>query len=86
MSSAAVDRRLRSHLIDFTRWLFDSEVADCGGVTRIEELKHPDSDGVGRDATAEDAYSAWFVMENGCTAMHDTGFAAAVSTDTARSC
>ena len=29
-------------------------------------------------APAEDAYSAWFVMENGCTATHDTGFAAAV--------
>ncbi|WP_099038583.1 Gfo/Idh/MocA family protein [Mycobacterium neglectum] len=59
-----------SHLIDFTRWLFNSEVADCGGVTRI--------DGSPREATAEDAYSAWFTMANGCTAAHDTGFAAAV--------
>ena len=59
-----------SHLIDFTRWLFNSEVADCGGVTRI--------DGSPPDATAEDAYSAWFTMANGCTAAHDTGFAAAV--------
>ena len=67
-----------SHLIDFTRWLFDSEVAECGGITRIEEPKHPDEDGSPRTATAEDAYSAWFVMENGCTATHDTGFAAAV--------
>jgi predicted dehydrogenase len=67
-----------SHVIDFTRWLFGSEVTDCGGVTRIDELKHPDPDGVTRDATAEDGYSAWFLMANGCTAMHDTGFAAAV--------
>lgn len=59
-----------SHLIDFTRWLFGSEIADCGGVTRI--------DGSPPEATAEDAYSAWFRMANGCTAMHDTGFAAAV--------
>ncbi|TDO12408.1 putative dehydrogenase [Mycobacterium sp. BK086] len=59
-----------SHLIDFTRWLFDSEVADCGGVTRI--------DGSPPEATAEDAYSAWFTMANGCTAAHDTGFAGAV--------
>ncbi len=59
-----------SHLIDFTRWLFNSEVADCGGVTRI--------DGSPPEATAEDAYSAWFTMANGCTAAHDTGFAAAV--------
>jgi predicted dehydrogenase len=67
-----------SHVIDFTRWLFDSNVADCGGVTRIEEPKHPDRDGSSRNATAEDAYSAWFVMENGCTATQDTAFAAAV--------
>ena len=69
-----------SHIIDFTGWLFGSEVADCGGVTRIDELKHPDPDGATRDATAEDGYSAWFLMANGCTAMHDTGFAAAVPT------
>ena len=59
-----------SHLIDFTRWLFDSEVVDCGGVTRI--------DGSPPEATAEDSYSAWFKMANGCTASHDTGFAGAV--------
>jgi predicted dehydrogenase len=57
-----------SHLIDFTRYLFDSDIADCGGVVRT------DIDG----ATAEDSYSAWFVMANGCTATHDTGFTAAV--------
>jgi predicted dehydrogenase len=61
-----------SHLIDYTRWLFDSEVAECGGLTRIE--------GSPPEATAEDAYSAWFVLTNGCTAAHDTGFAAAVPT------
>ena len=59
-----------SHLIDFTRWLFNSEVADCGGVTRI--------DGSPPEATAEDAYSAWFAMANGCTATHDSAFAGAV--------
>ena len=59
-----------SHLIDFTRWLFNSEVAECGGVTRI--------DGSPPEATAEAAYSAWFRMANGCTAAHDTGFAGAV--------
>lgn len=57
-----------SHLIDFTRHLFGSEIAECGGVTRTDIP----------DATAEDAYSAWFVMANGATATHDTGFAAAV--------
>ncbi len=66
-----------SHVIDFTRWLFDSEVTACGGVTRIEDLEHVDRDGTSRKATAEDAYSAWFLMDNGCAAVHDTGFAAA---------
>jgi predicted dehydrogenase len=50
--------------------LFDSEVTECGGVTRIEASPP--------EATAEDAYSAWFRMANGCTAVHDTAFAAAV--------
>ncbi|SEH64630.1 Predicted dehydrogenase [Mycolicibacterium rutilum] len=59
-----------SHLIDFTRWLFDSEITDCGGVTRI--------DGSAEGATAEDGYSAWFTTADGATAIHDTGFAAAV--------
>lgn len=58
-----------SHLIDFTRWLFDSDIIDCGGVT------HTGIPG----ATAEDGYSAWFRMANGATATHDTGFAAAVA-------
>ena len=67
-----------SHLIDFTRWLFDSEVAKCGGMIRIEDPARPDRDGVLQKATAEDAYSAWFVMQNGCTAAHDTAYAASV--------
>jgi predicted dehydrogenase len=61
-----------SHLIDYTRWLFGSEITGCGGATRIE--------GSPPEATAEDAYSAWFELANGCTAAHDTGFAAAVPT------
>lgn len=67
-----------SHLIDFMRGLFDSEVAKCGGIVRIEDHVRPDRDGVPQTATAEDAYSAWFVMENGCTAAHDTAYCAAV--------
>ena len=68
-----------SHLIDFTRWLFGSEVADCGGLTRIEDPQHPDREGRLYTATAEDAYTAWFRLENGATAAHDTGFATAVA-------
>ncbi|MCB2061774.1 MAG: Gfo/Idh/MocA family oxidoreductase [Novosphingobium sp.] len=67
-----------SHLIDFMRCLFDSEVADCGGVMRTEWATRKDRDGKEQDATAEDAYSAWFLMENGCTVSHDTGYCAPV--------
>lgn len=66
-----------SHLIDFMRVLFDSDVANCGGVTRIEDANRKDRDGVARVATAEDAYSAWFVMKNGATVAHDTAYCAA---------
>ncbi|MCG5431088.1 Gfo/Idh/MocA family oxidoreductase [Mycobacterium sp. MYCO198283] len=68
-----------AHLIDLTRWLLDSEVDRCGGVARIEEAIRRDADGEPTASTAEDAYSAWFVMANGCTATHDTAFAAPTS-------
>jgi predicted dehydrogenase len=67
-----------SHLIDFTRWLLNSEVAKCGAVSRIEEPTQLDRNGVERTATAEDAYSAWFTMQNGCTSTQDTAYAASV--------
>lgn len=69
-----------SHLIDFTRWLFGSEIVDCGGVTRIDDPTHPDAEGATHDATAEDAYAAWFTMASGATAAHDTGFGAPTAT------
>jgi predicted dehydrogenase len=67
-----------SHCIDMIRWLFDSEVADCGGMTRIEVPRRADREGVERQATAEDAYSAWFTMENGATAAQDSAYCASV--------
>lgn len=67
-----------SHLIDFMRVLFDCEVADCGGVSRLDWKTRKDRDGVEHEATAEDGYSAWFVMENGATVAHDTGYCAPV--------
>lgn len=67
-----------SHLIDFMRCLFESEIVDCGGVSRLEWTTRNDRDGVERRATAEDGYSAWFVMANGCTVSHDTGYCAPV--------
>ncbi len=68
-----------SHCIDFMCWIFDSEVTRCGGVARIEVPVHPDSAGVLQKATAEDAYSAWFLLENGCTATQDTAYGASVA-------
>jgi predicted dehydrogenase len=67
-----------SHAVDTLRWFFDSEVADCGGVSRIETRMRPDGAGGQRASTAEDAFTAWFVMQNGCTASIDTGFSASV--------
>lgn len=67
-----------SHCIDIIRWIFGSEVAKCGGVTRIEVPRRADKAGVMHDATAEDAYTAWFTMENGATAVQDTAYCAAV--------
>jgi predicted dehydrogenase len=67
-----------SHAVDTLRWLFNSEVADCAGVSRIETSVRPDGAGGQRISTAEDAFTAWFVMQNGGTASIDTGFSASV--------
>ena len=67
-----------SHLIDFMRCLFDSDVAQCGGIVRIEDRERMDRDGTKQTATAEDAYTAWFIMKNGGTAAHDTAYASVV--------
>lgn len=68
-----------SHCIDLIRWIFESEVAQCGGLSRIEIPTLPDPNGTEHIVTAEDAYSAWFIMENGCTATQDTSYGAAVA-------
>jgi predicted dehydrogenase len=67
-----------SHLIDFMRCLFASEVADCRGVLRVDDRLRRDRDGVEQEATAEDAYTAWFKMANGATVSHDTAYCTAV--------
>jgi len=68
-----------SHFIDGLRWMFGVEVTGCGGVSRIETRSHPDAQGKPREATAEDAFSAWFTLSNGITASIDTAFSAAVT-------
>lgn len=63
-----------SHAIDTLRWLFESDVADCGGISRIETPIREDRDGVKHPSTAEDAFSAWFTMANGGTVSFDTAY------------
>ena len=69
-----------SHMIDALRWLFGSEVADCGGVWRTEVPMRVDRHGRSQPSTAEDAFTAWFLMENGCTAAFGTACSASVAT------
>ena len=61
-----------SHCIDILRWVLETEVATCGAVLRTEITSRPDASGVEHPSTAEDAFSAWFTMETGCTASVDT--------------
>lgn len=67
-----------THAIDTARFLFDSEVAQCGGTRRTETKERMDRAGERRISTAEDAFSAWFVMEGGGTFSLDTAFSSPV--------
>src|SRR5262249_29550211 len=68
-----------SHCIDIIRWIFNSEVARCGGISRIEIPTRADKHGVVHTSEVEDAYTAWFVMQNGCTANQDTAYCSSVA-------
>lgn len=68
-----------SHAIDAIRYFFASEVAQCGGLKRTETRERVDASGATRAATAEDAFSGWFAMDNGGTASLDTAFSTAIS-------
>jgi predicted dehydrogenase len=69
-----------SHMIDQLHWLF-GDIAALGGIARTEIRTRPDpsDQGMSHPSTAEDAFTAWFRMQNGVTALLDTAFAAAVS-------
>ena len=67
-----------SHVIDALRWFWDSEVADCGGISRIETKVRVDREGGQHKVDVEDAFSAWFVMQNGGTVSFDTAFSGSV--------
>jgi predicted dehydrogenase len=69
-----------SHTVDLLHWLFGN-IAAVGGVARTEVGTRPDrtDPDLARACTAEDAFTAWFRMENGVTALLDTAFSASVS-------
>lgn len=68
-----------SHAIDTLRWLFRCEIAACGGLRRIETPLRPDRNGVEQPCTAEDAFTAWFRMDNDRTASVDTAYSSTVT-------
>lgn len=67
-----------SHAIDLLRWLFESEVEDCGGLIHYGIPYRKDRTGAPRASTSEVGYSAWFKMANGRAATMDTDYAASV--------
>jgi len=67
-----------SHMIDTIRWLA-GEIVDVEGRLRTDIEERPDRDGVFHRCSAEDAFSASFLLAGGATATLDTAFAAAKS-------
>jgi len=66
-----------SHCVDQIRWLFESEVIDCGGLVRTELPIRLDLQGNEHPSNAEDAFTIWFRLASGATAMLDTAWGAA---------
>lgn len=66
---------LGSHIIDALRWHGGGEVVDCGGMSRIEEPLRADGEGGQIASTAEDAFSVWLRLGNGCTGTIDSAAA-----------
>jgi predicted dehydrogenase len=70
---------LASHVIDTMRWQLDSEVANCGGVSRIDVPVRPDGKVGQVTSTAEDAFAIWMTFANGATATVEGASTAPVS-------
>jgi predicted dehydrogenase len=70
---------LGSHIIDMMRWQLGSDVADCGGTSRIDVPARKDADGADVYGTAEDAFAFWMTFENGATATVEAASAIAVN-------
>jgi predicted dehydrogenase len=67
-----------SHAVDTVRYLF-GDIQQSFAVPRIDIPERFDADGVMHRCTAEDGFSAVFVLVDGVTAAIDAGFAASVS-------
>jgi predicted dehydrogenase len=68
-----------SHAIDTIRWFFGSELSECGGIMRTETPARLDHEGLTRNVTTEDAFTAWFRTSDGRTASLDTAFSTPVA-------
>ncbi|MCB2076894.1 MAG: Gfo/Idh/MocA family oxidoreductase [Novosphingobium sp.] len=66
---------LGSHIIDAVRWHSGSEVADCGGISRVEIARRAGDDGAMHDCTAEDSFSVWLRTNGGTTVTIDAASA-----------
>jgi predicted dehydrogenase len=68
-----------AHAIDSLRWLYESEIVECGGLSYIDRVSRPDAEGVERPCTAEDGFSAWLKTAEGYTATLDSRSGAAAN-------
>ena len=66
-----------SHIIDAMRWQLGSEMAACGGVSRIDVPLRGDGQGGQVACSAEDAFAVWLAFESGATATIEAASAGA---------
>jgi predicted dehydrogenase len=64
-----------SHVVDTLRWTF-GDVADARGACRTVVTERADTDGQLHRCDAEDAFTAWLMLEHGVTVTIDTSFSA----------
>lgn len=67
-----------SHAIDTIRWLL-GDIERAGGRSWTTIVERPDGDAAPHRCDAEDAFTAWFELASGCTAVLDTTFTSAIA-------
>ena len=68
-----------SHMIDAFRWQTGSEVADCGGISRVDVAERSDGAGGSKACTAEDGFSFWLKLSCGASVVVDGAACAPVN-------